>query len=204
MAAEWRETRNLCLGYNFQDIPDPADETGFVLGYRQLFSTNLAVRLLAAFGKAPPPTLMAQASQSYSAASTANATVRETQYPERQPVGSGNTLRLNRWRRFYQKYPLPPINCETQNITQEQIEDYQLNLSDYLDDGEAVSTYTYETSSKISVVSESLSAEIWSYRAEAAEDANRLERIQLKVETDAGREQTFTINFDVTPLPKIT
>ena len=204
MAAEWQDIRNICVNYNLEDSPDPNSESGIVRGYQQAFSTNLAMRLLSAFGKQVPPSLLGQASQSFSGISTATATVRETQYPERQPIGSGNSLRYNRWRRFYRQNPRAPIDCETQQITQGEINDYQLNLSNYLEDGETVSSYSYEVSPKISVLSESLSTDIWSYRAQASDQAEQLERIQLTVNTDTGREQTFTINFNVAPLPNIT
>ncbi|MAF43433.1 MAG: hypothetical protein CMI54_04590 [Parcubacteria group bacterium] len=204
MASEWEDVRNICVNYNFENEPDPNSEAGIKLGYRQAFATNLASRLIASFGKTPSPALITQASQSFAGLSTATAVVRETQYPERQPVGSGNSLRYNRWRRFYRQNPRAPIDCDTQQITQGEINDYQLNLVDYLEDGETVESYTYEASPKISVISESLSGLIWSYRAEAAETAEQLERIQLTVVTDIGREQTFTINFNVAPLPNIT
>ena len=204
MAAEWEKIRNICVGYNLENEPDPNSESGIVLGYKQAFSTNLAVRLLSAFGKQPSPFLVGQASQSFSGISTATGIVRETQYPERQPIGSGNSLRYNRWRRFYRKNPRAPIDCETQQITQDEINDYQLNLANYLEDGETVDNYSYKLSPKISVLSENLSAGIWSYRVQAAVNAEQLERIQLTVSTSTGREQTFTINFNVSPLPQLT
>ena len=204
MASEWQDIRNICANYNIENDPDPNSDAGIKEGYRQAFATNLAMRLIAAFGKQVPPSLLGQASQSFSGLSTATAVIRETQYPERQPIGSGNSLRYNRWRRFYRQNPRAPIGCDTQQITQGEINDYQLNLVDYLEDGESIDSYSYEASPKISVLSESLSGLIWSYKAEANEKAEQLERIQFTVVTDIGREQTFTVNFDVTPLPNIT
>lgn len=203
MASEWQDVRNICVNYNIENDPDPNSEAGIKEGYRQTFATNLAMRVISAFGKVASPYLMGQASQSFSGLSTATAIVRETQYPERQPIGSGNSMRYSRWHRFYQKNPLAPIDCETQQITQGEISNYQLNLIDYLDDGETVDSYSFETSSKISVTEDDFSGLIWSYQAQAASNAGRLQRILFTVVTDLGRKQTFTINFNVTELPNI-
>ncbi len=204
MAAEWEDVRNVCVNYNLENEPDPNSGSGIKIGYRQAFSTNLAVRLISSFGKQVPPSLYGQAAQSFSGMSTSTAVVRETQYPERQPIGSGNSLRFNRWRRFYRKNPRAPIDCETEQINQGEINNYQLNLENYLDDGEEIDSYTFEVSPKIYIVQESLSLGIWSYQARADEKANQLEIVQFKLTTDFGREQVFTINFNVTPVLEIT
>lgn len=201
MASEWSENRNICTGYNFEDDPDPNSESGLTRRFKHGFETNLAIRLLASFGKQAPPTLMAQASQSLSAIAESMSPVRETQQPERMPVGSGNSLRYNRWRRFYRKVPLAPQECETQNITQTAINDYSLNINDYLDDGETVSSYTFESSAGLTISTESLADGTWSYRVEASASASKLQRVRLDVVTDAGREQPFIINFNVDILP---
>lgn len=205
MAAEWEANRNVCVGYNLEEGgADPNSESGISFANGQAFSTNLAMRLIAAFGKQIPPSLAAQASQSYSAMSTVNAVVRETQYPERQPTGSGNTLRFFRWARFYRKQPLAPISCETEQITQGEINDYTLDLSSYLDDNETVDSYTYKVSEHLTLISESLTDEVWSYRLEASDNANSLERVRFTVVTDMGREQTFTIDFNVAEVPPVS
>jgi hypothetical protein len=204
MAAEWETNRNVCVGYNLEEIDaDPNSEAGISFANAQAFSTNLAMRLLAAFGKSVPPSLAAQATQSYSAMATVNAVVRQTQYPERQPVGSGNTQRFYRWARFYRKQPLAPISCETEQITQGEINDYTLDVNGYLDYPEEVSSYTFDASAGFTIVSESLADGVWSYRVEASEAAESLQRVQFTAVTDLGREQTFTINFNVEELPPV-
>ena len=67
MMAEW-QTR-VCVGYNFEDNPDPNTEINVKRAFWHCLATNLAVRLIPDFNKAVPQVLMMQASSSYSAMS---------------------------------------------------------------------------------------------------------------------------------------
>ncbi len=100
MASEWL-SRNVNVGYYFEDDPDPDSIFGVDRAYKQAFETNLAVNLIPDFNKDVPQVLFARATASYSTMSSSIAQVCETQYPSRMPRGSGNTFRYNRWRRFY-------------------------------------------------------------------------------------------------------
>ncbi|KZX80625.1 hypothetical protein A3717_39370, partial [Alcanivorax sp. HI0013] len=115
MAAEW-DTVGTSAGYNFEDEPDPNSNSGIIRGYRNAFETNLAVRLIPDFNKTVPASLMMQASQSLSNlfARAAMQRVRGVQYPDRQPTGSGNNIRVGRWARFYSK----PIEAPRASTTQ--------------------------------------------------------------------------------------
>lgn len=112
-------SRNICTGYNFQDEPNPNDEAEINRLFANAFKTNLAIRLLAAFGKVPPQTLVAQANQSLSNMSARTAKVRQVSYPNRQPRGSANSLRFNRWRRYYLPEEKESYKCYTKKELQE-------------------------------------------------------------------------------------
>ena len=100
MASEWASI-DINVGYFFEDEPDPDSIFGVPRAYKQAFETNLAVNLIPDFTKPVPQELRARASASYSTMLSATAQTCQVQYPSRQPRGSGNTFRYNRWRRFY-------------------------------------------------------------------------------------------------------
>ena len=100
MASEWA-SRNVNVGYYFEDEPDPDSIFGVERAYKQAFETNLAINLIPDFNKTVPQALAARASATYSTMSSSVAHVCEVPYPSRMPRGSGNTFRYNRWRRFY-------------------------------------------------------------------------------------------------------
>ncbi len=66
MMQELELTRNMCLGYRFEAVPDLDTETGVSPGLDHFMKTNLGVRLVPDFNKQIPPTLVFQASQSMS------------------------------------------------------------------------------------------------------------------------------------------
>lgn len=117
MMAEY-DGRNICLDYNFQETPTLDASTGVDIQFDQMMETNLAVRLVPDFGKKISQDdslvlLGKQASQSLSNASARSAIVNRAIYPRRQAIGSGNTFRWQRWRRFSQDKPAAPISCGT-------------------------------------------------------------------------------------------
>jgi hypothetical protein len=110
-----------------------------------MIATNLAVRLAPRFGKDTgkpiSPILLSQATQSLSNASALTAKVNRTRYPERQPLGSGNTYRWNRWNRFYREKERPVISCETEQLQLNSIGDYIASWANWLDDGETITSF---------------------------------------------------------------
>jgi len=117
MMAEY-DGRNICLGYLFEESPSLDASTGVDIQFNQMMETNLAVRLVPDFGKQISQdnslaALAKQASQSLSNASARSAIVNRTNQPDRQAVGSGNTFRWSRWRRYYHDKADAPISCDT-------------------------------------------------------------------------------------------
>lgn len=204
MASEIEHTRNVCVGYVYEEYPDPNTESGIPFHFKNAFASALIIRLVSAFGKTSTPEQVGQANQAMSAMLSKTITVRPTQYPQRQPRGHGNDLRYNRWQHFYRQISLAPISCETQQINQGEINDYSLDLSEYLSTDETIDSYECEAGSGLSIISESLSAALWAYRVEADESSLALNRVQLTVVTSEGRKQTFTINFNVSIVPEVS
>ena len=117
MMAEY-DGRNICLDYIFEESPTLSASTGVDIQFNQMMETNLAIRLVPDFGKQISQDnslalLGKQATQSLSNASARSAIVNRNIYPRRQAIGSGNTVRWQRWRRFSQDKGAAPISCET-------------------------------------------------------------------------------------------
>ena len=193
MLAEW-ELVNVCLGYNFEDDPDPNTETGLVRGYENGVQTNLSVRLAPEFGKLSGE-LMMQASQSYSKLSSATAKVRQTPYPNRQPVGQANTLRLNRWRRFYDIDPSAPNNCSTEIMAKGDIVDSSVNYSSSLESGDTISSVTLTPSNGLTILSQSFTDSTVDFRIQA--DSAGTQFVKIEMITTNGLESNECLFYSV-------
>lgn len=189
------DSRNICTSFNFEDTPDPNTESGINNAFWLAASWNLGLRLAPDYGKVLTPTQIAQANQSMSNWSARSSQTNSIQHPRRQPRGSGNNFRGPNWIRYYKDAAYAPISCSTETITRGAINDYTYSIADYLQDGESVSSYTVQATSGLTLLSDSFSTPEFSYQVEAALNANNFQQVQFQVETDAGRKQTFTINF---------
>ncbi len=147
MMAEWFGNRNINIGYNFQDTPTFTAYTNVDRHYYNTLITNLAVRLLAAFGKEPSQSLVLNATQSLSATvgQTALLNARMVQPSRRMPSGSGNTFRWGwGWNRFAIPVVLPPAVSETNNIIQGEVQDKYEDFSAWLG-GNTIASYTIQS-----------------------------------------------------------
>lgn len=200
MAREF-DSRNICTGYNFNDEPDGCDESGVERQFLNAFKTNLAIRLISAFGKDIPPVLMAQANQSLSNMSARTAKVRQIQHPNRQPRGSGSTLRYNRWRRFFRDPAEAPQSCATNNLQVGEVNDYVEHYDVYLNKYEYIDSYTIEEDPGLMVEESSTDGTDISYRVKAvstSESVSTFQALQITVTTTDGRVEKRQINFNVT------
>lgn len=195
------ESRNICLGYNFQDESDVNDLLGVQLWAKNAVETNLAVRLIAAFGKMVPPTLATQANQSMSNLSARTANVRQTSYPDRMPRGSGNTLRYNRWRRYNRKPVEAPNSCQTNQLTVGEINDYTEFFKAYLREGEDIDTFTIQSGDALDIQSSSNTFTDVVYRVKALQPNRQDPTYQLviiTITTTDGRVEERKIDFNIT------
>jgi len=198
------EGSNLCLNYNFEDVPDPATQTGVDKKFNHMLKTNLALRLIADFGQATPQTLFTQAAQSMSAASSmlAAAKIRQVQPSRRMPRGSGH--RFNRFRRRQAPERLPPNNCSTNQIKKGEIQDYTEDFQVWLG-GAAISSFTIVADSGLVVSNSANNDPLISYTVEAVDSNNEgaWRQIKITVADSGGREEIRIINFEVADVPDV-
>lgn len=205
MVAEWG-VKNVLIDYNFEDIPDPNSLTNVNSGYANALETNLAIRLIPDFNKEVPAILYNLASGSYSTLSGAVALQRlnQVRYPRRQPVGSGNSLRWNRWSRFYrvQNNELPNVN-KAEKMFLNDINDYVERFDAYLDELEEIDTFNIQVDGGLELISSSLedtNKEI-KYRIKAANPVdqynNYISQVTIVVSTTKGRVDTRRIFFRI-------
>jgi hypothetical protein len=203
MASEFQE-RNICTGYNFEDTPDLNSVHNVERKYWNAYETNLAARLWSDFyGDKPiPPTLVANMRQAFSLLSSSTAQVRSTQYPSRQPIGSGNNLRRYSWRQYYSPVAEAPISCATNKMIVDNVDDFVEHFDAYLNDGEVISSYTIEADTGLTIVSSSNATPDINYRIRAdgtsSEELNTLFQVKIVVTTDDSRVETRLINFELT------
>ena len=192
------DSRNICTSYNFEDVPDTGTESGIDNEFWLAASYGLGTRIAPDYGKALTQDQLKQSAAAMSNWSASTSVTRQLQAPRRQPRGSGNTLRAPNWYRYNRAGSSAPISCETEQITRNAINDYTYSFVNYLADGETLTTYTFEASTSLTIVSESMSSPIWSYKLSCANNSSSHEAVQLTVNTSNGRRETFTINFNVT------
>lgn len=191
--------RNICTHYAFELTPDPNTDTQVDRKYNQMMKTNLALRLVD-FGKAIPPELFAQATQSLSTASSISSSenAQEVQYPVRMPRGSGNSRRNNRWRRFQNPSQLPPNECATNKMLQTEVNDYQEDFSAYLGT-ESITSYTMVVDPGLTLVSSSNDTPLINYRIQAGDQNTQgiWQQVKITITTSSGRKEIRLINFEI-------
>lgn len=200
MMAEY-EARNIGVNYTFEPEPDPNTLTNVGLQHKQMMATNLAVRLIPDFNKAVPNALMLQASQALSNSSSIVAAelVRQVRYPARQARGDGNTLRYNRWQRYFRQEVLAPQDSTTNEIFIGDINDYEESFDAYLKDAEDIQSFTIEADPRLTLVSSSQSGVLILYRVEAldAAELSNFQQVKIVVTTTTGRIETRLIDFQI-------
>jgi hypothetical protein len=193
-------SRNIDVGYSFEDQPDPNTESGIGIESRQGMATNLAIRLLPDFNKEVSPVLYKQAVQSMTTMSNLSAAniVRQVQYPNRMPVGSGNRNWLNEWQRFYPNVNQAPVSVATNKMTIGDINDFTEDFTAYLG-SESIASYTIIVDTGLSLSNDTSSGTAISYRIEAKNEtlANTFLQVAISVTTSTGRVDTRRVSFEV-------
>jgi hypothetical protein len=168
MMAEWFGNRNINVGYNFEASPTFAAYTNVALNYYNTMVTNLAVRLLAAFGMDIPQALAMNASQSISGTlgQTALQNARMVQPSRRMPVGNGNSFRGYFWNRFSIPVETPPPVSETNNIIQGEIQDKYEDFSSWLG-ANTIASYAIQSTPLLETSDDEISGSRINYRVAA-------------------------------------
>ena len=194
------EIRNICVNYNFEDVPDVNTNTGVTAGFFLMMSTNLACNHIPDFNKEVPQKLydMAATWLSGAAGASALANLNQVAPPNRQPRGSGSTLRTNRWSRFYNTAVTADDSCETQKLYLGNIDDYKESFRAYLS-GETIANVDITASQGLAIQSSSISGDIISYRVKAVDAVTygNYQQVTIIITTDAGRVETRVIQFEI-------
>lgn len=201
MMYEFEQARNICCNYRFTESPDGSDPHGMALGLVEPVSNILVIRVLSDYGITPRETMLAAASAGISSLHAQTFRARETQYPRRQPRGSGNTLRYNRWQRFYRKPYRVPVSCDTIRISGGEINDYTESFISYLLPGEDIEHYEIMATQGVALVSARQSPGIIHYRLEGMDPTVTPDtgQVRVRVTTTDGRVEERTVNVQVLP-----
>lgn len=103
MMASW-DARGIKCGYIIAPTPEMAkaeDDAGIPDIARRAIAYSLAIDIAPTYGKAITQEVAAGASSGMTDLLAAIQYLPTVQYPRNMPRGSGNTLRFNRWNRFY-------------------------------------------------------------------------------------------------------
>ena len=199
MMAEYEDNRGLCLGYNYEENPDPSTVSGVERRDRQMVETNLAMRLVPDFNKVVPLALSQQASQSYSAVSArvAKDRLRQVQPSSRMPVGSGHRYR-ERYQRYYHPEQLPPNECATNIMVIGEIDNFAEDFTSYLD-GETIASFTIVGTTGTSIQSSSNTDTLVNYQVKAVDPAptGTFNKVVITVTTSTGRIKVREVNFEI-------
>jgi hypothetical protein len=196
LAAEWAE-QNICVGYNFEDQPAPNSTHNIPRKYWAAFQSNLMIRLMPDFGKEPSRVLMGIAATTFSRISARTAIVPKTDYPNRQPLGSGNT-RYSRFQRFYRTFEKVPTECETVRMAVGDIREFFEDFSSYLISGEDITSYTIEVEDGLTIITDYLNSPRIIYKIEATGNntTNQLiAQVKIVATTTSQRVETRIRNF---------
>ena len=191
------EKNNMNTGYNFEDDPDTGSPHNLDRAYWSCFESNLAILLLADFGKQAHELLINEAKATFNMMATALAVVTPCQYPTRMPIGSGNFYRFGRWNRFYPKENSAPNSTATVTMFEGDVEDLVEHYDSYLKGLEDVLSYSISSNDQTSlaVSGDSLSSPDISYRVTA--NTAGIYKVTIVATTSQGRVNTRQIDFVV-------
>jgi len=197
---------NICLNYNLEETPDVNSTSGINKKHRSAFKWVLAEHLLSEFGKGAADkidqNLFRKSGAGLSFLYSVTANPQQTQYPNRQAIGSGNSLKWGRYRKFYSPVSEAPNECDTNRMVVGNIDDFVEHFDSWLIDSEEVASYTIAADTGLTIVSSSLSTPDVSYRINAVGTASQSAYLQVKIvaTSDSGRITTRLINFELTKI----
>ena len=199
---ELEEGRSICCRYNFTAEPDTADPHGMSYGLFEPISSLLAFKTLQDYALPIAQPLQASVASAISSISNQTFELRETQYPRRQARGSGNTLRYNRWQRFYRQPARVPLDCDSFRLDSDEINDYSEDYFDYLRPNEDISQHQIQVTGGITLVSNSRTINQVNYRLRGnnPDRDNGFEQVKITITTTLGRVDERLINFEVLPI----
>lgn len=210
LMAEMKD-RDICLNWNTEDSPDLNTSSGIKRSQRFAVACILATRLVPDFGKGkePDPILFKNASAQSSFLYSSTAKTRQMQYPRRQAVGGGNSLRSYRYRRYYREPSRVPNTCESMQMVIGNIDNFVEHFNSWLIHPELIDTYTIESDTGLTIVSDakSTSAKDINYQVSAVGNnttkTDSFLQIKIIVTSTTGRKETRLIDFELINLEDI-
>lgn len=199
-----REYKGDCLGYFFEDEPDTGSKHGLDPILWDSVKSILAGRLMPDFGKGDStnanPILLRRIGGAESFLFSQAATPRQTQYPNRQPVGSGNSRAFQRFNRFYRPEADAPNTCETKTMYIGDVSNFFEDFNSYLSDSEYIYTFTIESNNGLTVNSSSKNSDETGidYQIKAdglSDETSSVLRVKISVTTTDSRIETRIIDF---------
>lgn len=199
MAREF-EGRNICTGYNFEDVPQANSLHNMKQRFWEPYQISLASRLVDFGRKTDNPQFQRNLNAATSFLYSNTADPIEVQYPSRQARGSGATLRYNRWQRFFRPTAQAPQECETKQMYIDDIRWFVEHFDAYLTTSESISTYTIEANQGLTILSDSqnladIDYEIQADGAPEGRNSNDSLQVKIQITTTLGRKETRIINF---------
>jgi len=201
LMAEWAG-QNICVGYTFEDTPQPNTIHNVPRQYWRAITSNLMVALLQDFGKEPTMALLGAATASFSRLASATAVVPEIQYPNGHPIGSGNK-RFGRWRNFYYKTEKAPTECATVEMAIGDIRNFYEDFASYLIESETIASYVLTSDEGLTVTDDAISENRIDYTVEAVGNSpspNGLYEVKIVATMSSGRIETRLRNFVLTEI----
>jgi len=204
MMAEWY-SKNVVIGYNFEEKPDPNTENHVIRSYQDCMSSCLAIRLIPDFNKQVHQVLYGQASSSYSSMSgrVASERLQGVTYPTRQAKGSGNTLRWSRWSRFYREFNTGLNNPAQKTMFIGDITDFTEHFESYLNKAEVILSYSIVADAGLILSNVTNDDKNVMYRVEATDptgdNSTTSQLVTIIITTDLGRISTRQILFELVP-----
>ena len=198
--------KNIDIGYQFEDTPNPNSLSGVSAAHQHLVATILAVRLAPSYGKLPTdiPGLVNIARGSTSTLMSSAAIVQPVEYPSRMPRGSGASRRWRNWRRYFSPSERPPVDVENVHMSVGDIDDFTEHYDAYLRTAETISAFTITTDSPslLDILSSAISGGDINYRVQvigtADDTSTRYATVSMTITTSTGRVTKRVVNFVIT------
>jgi hypothetical protein len=208
MMAEYFGQWNLAINYNFEETPSVNSQTGVELAYQSMMDLNLAIRLIPAFDKQVPQTLVNLASVALSKAigRVSSENMRMIQPSRRMPLGSGNTFRGVFWNRYAIPVPVPPVSASTNYILQGETLNYFEDFSAFLGTA-TIASYTIEADQLLTIVTSANADPRITYTITAPTQPpatyGPYQIVQITITDSLGRVEIRLINFGVATPPTV-
>lgn len=203
MVSSWKN-KNICLSYisstSFNAI-DPSQNAGIAESEIYAVVINLAKNLAESYGKEVPRNVSSQAKELM-------AGLYEVLLPNREsdpylPTGSGeaysyyNSMYYGYYNKFFSSEENAPDNCSTFDIKVGQIDLFTVDFTNYLIDGNSISSYEIEDGDGVVVIDSAIQDSSITIKCEGKIKGFSTVKITV-TSTPSGRVNPEEVNFNVT------